>query len=258
VTAVLGGHADMLITSVSTSVPYITSGQMRGLAVSSMRRMGGVLAAVPTWQELGFQSSGSWKGVMGPKASRPRKLHFGKTSCAAYRRAMNCVSTPTRTSGYLNLKNASETKKWLDEEFAALKNGHDRTGAGQAIITGVFYDFKTTQAVLRVGAQKFAISMFGADERSAFGEIYKAFLDHGILLFRNQDITREHISISAAVSATRQARCAAQRPPSAVPGTAAGHQRTQCRRHTVEFTLYRTPMAFGHVVYASDPRWVLC
>jgi taurine dioxygenase len=30
-----------------------------------------------------------------------------------------------------------------------------------------------------------------------FGEIYKAFLDHGILLFRNQDITREqHIEFS--------------------------------------------------------------
>ena len=33
-------------------------------------------------------------------------------------------------------------------------------------------------------------------ERS-FGEIYRAFLDHGILLFRNQDITREqHVEFS--------------------------------------------------------------
>lgn len=32
---------------------------------------------------------------------------------------------------------------------------------------------------------------------AAFGDIYKAFLDHGILLFRNQDITREqHIEFS--------------------------------------------------------------
>jgi taurine dioxygenase len=32
---------------------------------------------------------------------------------------------------------------------------------------------------------------------TAFGEIYQAFLDHGILLFRNQDITREqHIAFS--------------------------------------------------------------
>src|SRR5688572_16218827 len=75
-TAVLGGHADVLITSVSTSVPFITSGQMRGLAVSSTRRMGGALAAVPTWQERGFQSSGSWKGVMGPKGIRPAQVAF--------------------------------------------------------------------------------------------------------------------------------------------------------------------------------------
>lgn len=32
---------------------------------------------------------------------------------------------------------------------------------------------------------------------AAFGEIYKAFLDHGILLFRDQDVTREaHIAFS--------------------------------------------------------------
>ncbi|MDB5923936.1 MAG: hypothetical protein JWN13_2872, partial [Betaproteobacteria bacterium] len=66
-TAVLGGHTDVLITSVSTSVSHIESGKMRGIAVSSNRRLGGALASVPTWQELGYQSSGSWKGIVAPK-----------------------------------------------------------------------------------------------------------------------------------------------------------------------------------------------
>src|SRR5688500_7827747 len=74
--AVMGGHADVQITSVSTAVPHITSGNMRGIAVSSGRRLGGVMASVPTWQELGFQSSGSWKGVMAAKGLTPAQIAF--------------------------------------------------------------------------------------------------------------------------------------------------------------------------------------
>jgi len=75
-TAVLGGHADVQITSVSTSVPHVTSGQMRVIAISSSKRLGGIMATVPTWQELGFQSSGSWKAVMAPKGITPAQIAF--------------------------------------------------------------------------------------------------------------------------------------------------------------------------------------
>jgi taurine dioxygenase len=48
-----------------------------------------------------------------------------------------------------------------------------------------------------LGAEVCDIDVSRAMSEAAFGEIYKAFLDHGILLFRNQDITREqHIEFS--------------------------------------------------------------
>ena len=48
-----------------------------------------------------------------------------------------------------------------------------------------------------LGAEVCDVNVAGPMGERQFGEIYQAFLDHGILLFRNQDITREqHIEFS--------------------------------------------------------------
>jgi putative tricarboxylic transport membrane protein len=120
-TAVLGGHADVQITSVSTSVPFISSGQMRGIAVSAGRRLGGPLAVVPTWQELGYQSSGSWKGVMGPKGMTPAQVAFWEDVMRKTAQSDEIRQYAEQNQWLLEFKGAAETKKWLDDEFAALK-----------------------------------------------------------------------------------------------------------------------------------------
>ena len=48
-----------------------------------------------------------------------------------------------------------------------------------------------------LGAEVCDIDVSAPMSEAAFGEIYQAFLDHGVLLFRDQDITREqHIEFS--------------------------------------------------------------
>ncbi len=121
-TAVLGGHADVQITSVSTSVPHISSGQMRGIAVSSTRRLGGALASVPTWQELGYQSSGSWKGVMAPKGITPAQVAFWEDVMRKSAASDEIRQYAEQNQWIVEFKGAAETKKWLDEESAALKS----------------------------------------------------------------------------------------------------------------------------------------
>jgi len=120
-TAVLGGHADVQITSVSTSVPHVTSGQMRGIAVSSTQRLGGVMATVPTWQELGYQSSGSWKGLMGPKGITPAQVAFWEDVMRKTAQSDELRQYAEQNQWILEFKGAAETRKWLDEEAAALK-----------------------------------------------------------------------------------------------------------------------------------------
>jgi putative tricarboxylic transport membrane protein len=128
VTAVLGGHADLLVTSVSTSVPHIASGSMRGLAVSSTKRLGGALAAVPTWQEQGFQSSGSWKGVMGPKGITPTQIAYWEEVMRKVALSDELRQYAEQNQWLLEFKGAAGTIKWLDEEFAALKTAMTALG----------------------------------------------------------------------------------------------------------------------------------
>ena len=122
--AVMGGHADVQITSVSTAVQHITSGQMRGIAVSSGRRLGGVMASVPTWQELGFQSSGSWKGVMAGKGLTPAQIAFWEDVMRKTSQSDEMRQYAEQNQWLIEFKGAEETRKWLDQELASLKQVH--------------------------------------------------------------------------------------------------------------------------------------
>ena len=121
VTATLGGHTDVMITSVSTSVPHVESGKMRGIAVSSNQRLGGALASVPTWQELGYQSSGSWKGIMAPKGITPAQIAFWEDVMRKAAQSEDMRKYAEQNQWLVEFKGSAETRKWLDQEAAALK-----------------------------------------------------------------------------------------------------------------------------------------
>ena len=120
-TAVLGGHVDALVTSVSTSVPYVASGQMRAVAVSSTRRFGGAMAQVPTWQELGYLSSGSWKGLVAPRGITPAQVAFWEDVMRKTAQSGEIQQYAEQNLWLIEFKGAAETRKWMDEEAAALR-----------------------------------------------------------------------------------------------------------------------------------------
>ena len=120
-TAVLGGHADVQITSVSTSVPHVTAGQMRAIAISSKQRLGGVMAQVPTWYELGYQSSGSWKGIIAPKGITPAQIAFWEDVMRRTAQSEEIKQYAEKNLWLVEFKGSADTRKWLDEEAAALK-----------------------------------------------------------------------------------------------------------------------------------------
>ncbi len=128
VTAVLGGHADLLVTSVSTSVPHIASGKMRGLAVSSTKRLGGPLAQVPTWQELGYTSSGSWKAIMAPKGITPAQIAYWEDIVRRTAQSDELKQYAEKNQWIIEFKGSAEFRKWLDEELVARRSAMTELG----------------------------------------------------------------------------------------------------------------------------------
>jgi len=120
-TAVLGGHADVVVTSVSSLVPHQAAGRLRGVAVSSDQRLGGPLASIPTWKELGYQSSGSWKGIVAPPGLTPAQVAFWEQVAQKTAQSDEIKAYAEKNQWLVEYRNAAETRKWMDEETARLK-----------------------------------------------------------------------------------------------------------------------------------------
>jgi putative tricarboxylic transport membrane protein len=83
VTALLGGHVDAVSTAASAAVPFVRSGQLRTIAVSSPQRLGGVLAGVPTWTEQGVKATmTNFRAVMAPRGTAPAVVRFWESRYA--------------------------------------------------------------------------------------------------------------------------------------------------------------------------------
>jgi putative tricarboxylic transport membrane protein len=68
ITALLGGHIDLVTTAAGNAAPHVASGRMRLVGVAAPARFGGALATVPTWKEQGVDVvTGGWRAIMGPK-----------------------------------------------------------------------------------------------------------------------------------------------------------------------------------------------
>lgn len=67
-TAVMGGHLNMVASAVSSVIAQVRAGNARIIALGAPRRMGGALAGVPTLREQGIDIVVSnWRGIVGAK-----------------------------------------------------------------------------------------------------------------------------------------------------------------------------------------------
>jgi putative tricarboxylic transport membrane protein len=88
ITALLGGHIDLVASSASPALPHLKQGRTRIIAISAPRRMGGVLAQVPTWTEQKVAAVNSnWRAFIGPKGLTPAQVAYWEEAMARLARA---------------------------------------------------------------------------------------------------------------------------------------------------------------------------
>jgi putative tricarboxylic transport membrane protein len=77
ITALMGGHIDVNSSAANNVVPHKEAGKIRVLGVASPKRLGGVLADVPTLKEQGVNALvTNWRMVVGPKGMRPEQIAY--------------------------------------------------------------------------------------------------------------------------------------------------------------------------------------
>lgn len=71
-TAAMGGHVDLLFLPTSVGTPFVQSGKLRGLAVSTPKRST-LMPALPTVAETGVSgfAADAWSGILAPSGTPP-------------------------------------------------------------------------------------------------------------------------------------------------------------------------------------------
>ena len=76
-TALLGGHVQVVPASVGLWVNPVKAGQVKLIAVSAPRRLAGEMATVPTWREQGVDAVISvWRMMTAPPGLTPAQLAY--------------------------------------------------------------------------------------------------------------------------------------------------------------------------------------
>ena len=77
ITAVLGGHVELAITTTGLIGPHVQAGRVRALAVAAAARLPGMLAQTPTWREQGVDVVfSSWRALIGPRGMGAEQVAF--------------------------------------------------------------------------------------------------------------------------------------------------------------------------------------
>ena len=76
-TALMGGHIDLMPSTPINVLPQLENGSVRALALTGRQRLGGKLSNVPTFKELGMNTEfGNWRGIAGPRGMGAEQIAY--------------------------------------------------------------------------------------------------------------------------------------------------------------------------------------
>lgn len=128
-TAMLGGHIDIVSASASVPVSHLKNGTVRVVAISAPRRVGGVYADVPTWKEQGADASFSnYRGIIGPKGMTPPQAAYWERVMAAVDKDETWRTDLERNLWVGNFTNGRDTRKYWDDLSVQVRTTLDDLG----------------------------------------------------------------------------------------------------------------------------------
>ncbi len=122
ITALLGGHVDVVPGSVGLMRKYIEAGTVRLIAIAAPQRLGGIFANTPTWKEQGANAIVSnWRGMIGPPGLTPAQTAYWNhalrqmTQSGAWKKELDDNNWDNE------YRNSAETRKYMEADYAELK-----------------------------------------------------------------------------------------------------------------------------------------
>jgi putative tricarboxylic transport membrane protein len=126
ITAVIGGHVDLIPATASSMLPYaqtVKQGSLRIIAIASPQRASGVLAEVPTWKEHGVNVvQDSFRAVMGAKDLNSAQIAYWDSVLSALARSAAWKSDVENNYCVNNYQPSADAGRYLASQYDDFRN----------------------------------------------------------------------------------------------------------------------------------------
>jgi len=122
ITAVLGGHIDLVTTAAGNAAPHVASGRMRIVGIAAPKRFGGPLASIPTWKEQGFDIVfGGWRAIMGSKGISAAQVAYWENALAKATQVPEWREDLERNFWSDDFATSAQFRKDLEKDYTDMK-----------------------------------------------------------------------------------------------------------------------------------------
>lgn len=121
-TALLGGHVEVVASSLSTVAPHLQSGSLRLIAVAAPRRLQ-KHPGVSTWKEQGVDAVfANWRGVAGPKGMSSAQIGYWDDVIGRIVRTDTWISNMEALGWEPDYMNSADSRSFLDRQNRELQS----------------------------------------------------------------------------------------------------------------------------------------
>ena len=122
ITAVLGGHTELAVTTTGLLGPHVQAGKLRVLAVASRERMPGPLAQAPTLREQGIDVVfGSWRAMLGARGISAEQVAYWEALAAKVNTQEEWLQELAQNSLAPFYMGSEDTRKYLNAQNDVLR-----------------------------------------------------------------------------------------------------------------------------------------
>jgi putative tricarboxylic transport membrane protein len=121
VTALLGGHVDVISTSNVILSPHVAEGRLRAIAISSPKRLPGTYSDTPTWPELGYKGVfHNWRGLIGAGGMTPEQTAFWVSVLKGVAESEEFKAFAAKNQWVIDFKGGADAAAFMKEAYGDL------------------------------------------------------------------------------------------------------------------------------------------
>jgi len=122
ITAMLGGHIDVVVAGAVNAIVHVAAGQMRVIGVAAPQRLSGPLAIAPTWKEQGVDLVyGNWRGIFAPKGLSPAQVAYWENALRRMAETPEWKADLEKSYWTENFVTGAPLHKEIEQDYTYLK-----------------------------------------------------------------------------------------------------------------------------------------